>query len=142
MNKKIRLALLVAIIISMGFIRDAVFISINEKTGQGLTAADKYLFILKWALTFVFSFAYLGFTCLTLHFLFRVKKYLWIAVFVYASLFGISFIVAVSGYAFFSFQNVYPFTRTLMGIAQSPIVLLVLVPFFYLNERVIISAKS
>lgn len=134
--------LLIGIVISMGFIRDEVFTSINEKTGQGLTAADNYFFILKWVLTFAFSFAYLGLTCLILYFLFRTKKYWWFAVIVYAILFGISFFVAAAGYVFSSFQNVYPFIRILMGIAQSPIALMVLVPFFYLNERIIFSDKK
>lgn len=142
MKRKAALILLIALVVLMGFVRDSTFISINEKTGQGLAAADKGLFILKWVLTFAFSFVYLGLTCLLLHVIFGVKKYLWLAVFVYGALFGMAFLVAAAGYLIASFERVYPFTRTLMGIAQSPIVLMVLIPFFYLDKRAIFSKKS
>ena len=133
-KRKILIALLILAVISLGYLRDYIFVSINEITGQGPSGTGK-LFIWKWPLTFAFAVAYLAITVLFLRILFSEKKYIQIALLIYAFLFSVAFIVSASGYVFFSFEKVYPFVRTIMGVAQSPIVLMILIPFCLLLKK-------
>lgn len=135
MRKKSLLPLLIIITILLGFIRDYVFVTINEKTGQGASGSGD-LFYWKWILTFVFTLLYLLLTCFFLHLLFREKKYVWLGVYVYTALLAVSFIAGGAGLAFSSFEKTYPFIRTVLGIAQSPIVMMILIPVSYLNEEI------
>ncbi len=133
MKRKIVIIGLTAVVIALGFLRDYIFVSINEKTGQGPGGMGE-LFFWKWPLTIGFASLYFVLTCLFLHLLFAQKKYIRLAVFAYAVLFAVSFIVTAGGYLISSFENVYPFIRTVMGIAQSPIVMMILIPACYFNE--------
>ena len=135
MKKKIFIALLVVVVIAVGFLRDYIFVSINEKTGQGPGGIGG-LFFWKWTLTIGFASLYFALTCLFLHLLFAQKKYIRLAVFVYVILFAVAFIVAAAGSLISSFENVYPFVRTVMGIAQSPIVMMILIAACLLNEAI------
>ena len=133
MKKKVFILLLVAVIIALGFLRDYIFVSINRSIESGNDIGGK-LSILKWILTFVFSMVYLGFTCWLLYAVFQTKKYFWLAITVYSALFLIAFISAGAGYFFSSFKSVYPFVRTVMGITQSPVLMMVLIPSCLWNE--------
>ena len=134
MKKKFLIALLVAVAIAIGFLRDYVFVSINQIIEHSNDASGK-LSVLKWTLTFVFSVLYLILTSTLLYVLFQSAKYIWLAVFTYVLLFAVSFSAAIGGYLISSFQNVYPFVRTVMGIAQSPVVMIILIPACFLNEQ-------
>ena len=136
MKKKIVIAVLIAAVIALGFFRDYIFVSINEKTGMGPGGSGN-LFIWKWPLTFLFFVLYLAFTGAMLHVIFESKKTIWLAVIFYGSLLIVSFIASAFGYLFFSFEKIYPFVRTVMGIAQSPIVLMILMAacFFTLKTN-------
>lgn len=141
MKKKPFIIGLIAVVIALGFLRDYIFVSINEKTGQG-TDDSGNLFYWKWILTFVFTLLYFVLACLFLYLLFRKKKYIWLTVFTYAGLFAVSFIASAAGFLLSSFENGYPFVRTVMGIAQSPIVLMILIPACFINEAKISDKKS
>lgn len=138
MKKKILIAVFAIALIALGFLRDKIFVSINEETGQGLVGIlnpdHRNLFIWKWVLTFIFSFIYLFLTSILIFLIFHSKKYIWLAVFLYGALFAIAFFIAGVGFLFSSFENVYPFIRTIMGIAQSPILIIILIPALLLNE--------
>ncbi|MBI3503150.1 MAG: hypothetical protein HY063_15290 [Bacteroidetes bacterium] len=137
-KKKLFIALLIILTIGLGFLRDYVFVHINEKTGQGLAGISNHeqreLFMLKWLLTFAFAFLYFGAAVLFLHLLFKKKKYFQLTALIYAALILISVFTGATGYFFFSFEKAYPFIRTVMGIAQSPIVLMILIPACLINE--------
>ena len=133
MKKKSLLLLLISITILIGFIREYVFVSINQKTGQGANGSGD-LFYWKWVLTFVFILLYLVLTCLFLHLLFGEKKYIWLGVYAYTVFIAVSFISGGAGLVFSSFERVYPFIRTVLGIAQSPVIMMILIPVCYLNE--------
>jgi len=141
MKKKLLLLFLALITLSLGYLRDYIFVSINEKTGQGPSGMGE-LFFWKWPLTIGFASLYFGATCLFLHLLFTQKKYIRLAVFAYAVLFAVSFIIAATGYLSSSFENVYSFVRTVMGIAQSPIVMMVLIAACLLNEEKLLHKKG
>jgi len=134
------IALLIAAIL-LGFLREYIFVSINHVIESGGNANGN-LSILKWVLTFLFTLLYFALTCGFLFMLFREKKHIRLAVFVYAVLVGVSFIAAVTGFLIASFDSVYPFIRTVMGIAQSPIVMMVLIPACLLNEAKLLHKKG
>lgn len=129
MKKPISILFLVLVTIFLGFYRDAVFIPINEDIKNG---AD--LNTLKWILTGIFTVVYLAITIVFLLILYKSKKYALIAVVVYAFILMVSFLISLVGYVFFSFQAVYPFIRTIMGVAQSPVIAMVLIAICYIDK--------
>ena len=134
MTRKFLIAALLITVVALGFIRDHIFVLINNVISSGNDDGEK-LFILKWVLTFLFSGLYFVHTSAMVYVLFRTKKYILMAFYSYLFLFVISFSVLIFGYLFASFDSVYPFVRKVMGIAQSPVVLMILVPACFLNER-------
>ncbi len=140
LNKKIILTVILFVAVALGYLRDSVFVSINERTGQGPSGTGA-LFFWKWPLTFAFAFAYFLLTCIVIRFIFHEKKYIYLAAVIYFLLCFIALLAAGSGYVIYSFEKVYPFVRTIMGIAQSPVVLLILLPFCYVNEKLSVNKK-
>jgi len=133
MKKKLLISGLIILTVALGFLREYIFETLNHIIEAGADAGGNFS-LLKWVFTFVFSILYLILTGCFLQLLFHSGKYIRLAIFVYAVLFGVSFLVLSAGYVFTSFNNVYAFTRTVMGIAQSPIVLIILIPACFLNE--------
>lgn len=129
MKKPVSILFLVLVTIFLGFYRDAVFIPINEKIKNG---AD--LNALKWILTGIFTIAYMAITVILLFILYKSIKYVLIALSVYAFILIVSFLISLVGYVFFSFQAVYPFIRTIMGVAQSPVIAMVLIAICYIDK--------
>ncbi|TAL57998.1 MAG: hypothetical protein EPN85_12675 [Bacteroidetes bacterium] len=133
MKKRVLIGVLIIITICLGFLRDYIFVSINRFIESGADAGERLL-LLKWVLTGLFSLLYLLLTGAFLYVLFNEKKYILIAIYCYAMLFVVAFLSAAFGYGFFTFKIVYPFIRTVMGMAQSPILMMILVTACYINE--------
>lgn len=127
------IALLTILTIALGFLRDHVFVTINQLIESGNDSHD-HLMILKWGLTFFCSTLYLGITSVFLFLIFHSRKYAGVAVVVYLLIFLIALLVGLVGFLTTSFWNVYPLVRSILGIAQSPIVLMILIPACYINE--------
>lgn len=139
MKKKIIIAILIVLTIVFGFLRDYIFVSLNRFIEAGMDADGK-LALLKWVLTALFSLLYLGITGAFLWFLFKERKYILIAVFSYLFLFLVAGISAVFGYFFTTFESVYPFIRAVLGVAQSPVVGMVLIPVCFLDKKLVRNA--
>ena len=137
MRKKVLLASLILITIALGFIRDQIFIPLNDIIDKGGDVGGK-LILLKWVLTAVFSILYLGSTGVVLYLLFGSIKYVVLATIMYGLLLAVSLVFSCIGLIFFTFQDVYPFVRALMGIAQSPLILMILIAACYVNEKLIV----
>ena len=133
MKKKILVVSLVVLMVGLGFVRDHIFVSLNQVIGSGGDSGGK-LSMLKWVLTIAFSVFYFINTSALLFALFQSKTYIRIAGFSYVFLFAVSFLAALAGFMMSSFENVYHFVRMVMGIAQSPVVAMLLVPASWLNE--------
>ena len=118
---------MIAAAITLGFLRDFVFVSINKMIESGNEDTGTLL-IFKWGLTIVFSILYLVNTSLILFLIFRSRKYVVITLLVYSLLFVVSIVAGAAGFIFTSFENVYPYIRTVLGIAQSPVVMIILIP--------------
>lgn len=133
MKKKLIIAGLILVTILMGFLRDGIFVSLNKLIESGSDVGPNMV-KLKWGLTVLFSVMYLLFTGGTLQVLFGERKYLLIALFCYAALFAVAALAGAVGYFFSSFEGVYPFIRAVLGVAQSPVVMIVLIPACFLNS--------
>lgn len=128
-RKVILLSFLAIVIIILGFFREYIFTGINS--GSFLKNSDQ----IKWFLTLAFIVIFLSITFLFLKLSFENKKYAWLSVYVYLFLFCVSVIAALAGITFFSFEKVYPFVRVLAGIMQSPLVLVILIPFCLIANK-------
>ncbi len=156
--KLIRILLLGFVFLSLGFIRDFLFLNVNEQTRIAyyhssdsqlapslhfLTAYSySKLYYLKWALTFVFSVIYMGLSVGIVKVLFAGKKYLRWTVFAYTFLIILAGIFWYGGYLAGHSENGYLISRFLMGMAQGPVVLMVLVPAFKLMDVHSIDQKT
>jgi hypothetical protein len=133
MKKKILVFAMIVLVILLGYLRDYIFVSINSSIDSGADGGGN-LSLLKWVLTFLFCVFYLFLTSAFLKVLFNEKKYFILPVLCYALLIGVSLLTAGIGYFFSSFEHVYPFIRMVMGVAQSPIILMVLIAGTFLKR--------
>lgn len=137
--------------ITTGFFRDYIFRSINALLGawdsgidypihSNLTFLKNYSYDsvikIKWVLTVLFSLLFLILLIAALKILFNNNRYYKIAILSYFILFGVSGIMMSIGYMIpESSDHTYEFSRFLMGMAQSPMVLMILVPIFLFAEK-------
>ncbi len=151
-SKKLLLILSVLVFIVCGYIREFTFYNINGQMhilyykDDKARVSDKMKFLesysysqlnnLKWALTFLFAFLFLSLTLWTLKVLTGDKKFLFYAVCFYALLFGVSGIAMAIAWVHPAWSlPCYTFARFFMGVAQSPVPAMVLVPAFFLSQR-------
>ena len=150
-QKIILLFCIIGIILFLGYYRDFVFVTINfilqardyraEYTlPPSLNFLDQFsynvLMNFKWLLTVLFSMAYLLVALITLRILFNKRKYTRILVGVYAAVMLLSGLFMLVGYVFGDLSaRMYEFARYLMGMAQSPVILMILIPAFKLSDQ-------
>ena len=135
----------------LGFYRDFVFKSINAllqawdhdmdyAMPRSLNFLSNYgydtIVNIKWLLTLIFSLAYLGISIAVIRFMFRNRAYNRITIASYAGIIAVSALLIIMGLLFKSTsEKMYEFARYLMGMAQSPIVVMILIPAFKLAEK-------
>lgn len=147
MKKNILILLIVLGLFVLGYFRDNLFVNINYliyhlyyKTDQ-LYLSPSFLFLkrfdydtlwqMKWVLTLLFFFTYLFFTLLGVYLVFGLnKKNLIYAIAFYLFIFLISGLFYGLGYFAGYIEWGYHFARIFMGLAQSPFVLIFLIPAF------------
>lgn len=150
-SRNISLIILALAIIFSGYLRDSIFKSMNALLRAWDLDQDYYLprflsFLenyeyntivnLKWLLTVLFSIVYLIFSILAIKLLFNDRKYFKITFFTYIGIMIVSGLFITTGFMFESTaEKMYEFARYLMGMAQSPIVLMILIPAFKLSEK-------
>jgi len=143
--------LIIALLLVTGFYRDFVFNSINALLQAwdanvsyylppSLEFLEKYeydtLLRIKWVLTFAFSFVYLLISIVTIRFIFNKKRLILITAAAYAGIMLLSGAFMLTGIIFSSAsEKMYEFARYFMGMAQSPLILMVLIPVFKLAEK-------
>jgi len=148
LNPKIRHTISIALgvgVVALGFLRDYLFYNINWiyltlVNGRANSARTEFYFLLdwkpqeiiqlKWFLTILFYGLFAGLTCFFIYHYFRKKEYLKISVFLYLGIFLLSGILYSLGYITGLNKELYPIIRTLMGVAQSFMPLMVLFVIF------------
>lgn len=139
------------LLILTGYLRDSIFKTINALLRSWDLEQDYFIppflsFLenfeyetlenLKWLLTLLFSILYLILSIFAIKLVFKDRKYIKIAILTYVGIIILSGIFIISGYLFTSTsEKMYEFARYLMGMAQSPIVLMILIPTFKLSEK-------
>lgn len=150
-KKKIVLFLVIVALLATGFYRDFLFKSINALLQSwdndmdyimpfGLSFFEEMeydrIVNMKWFLTFVFSMIYLAISMFTIRELFQNKRYTRITIYSYLALLALSSLFILSGKLIEGLSDSsYEIARYLMGIAQSPLVLMILIPGFKLAEK-------
>lgn len=142
--------LIIALLALLGFYRDFVFKNINAflqaldyemqyDLPPSLNFMERYeyetLVRLKWILTLLFSLIYLLISFISVRFIFGDKKFSRITVGAYLGIILISGIFILLGMVFGNSGKMYEFARYLMGMAQSPLILMILIPIFKLAEK-------
>lgn len=144
--------LLIAFIaIALGYLRDSVFKTINALLRAWDLDQDYFtppflnfmenlqydtLVNLKWVLTLLFSILYLLISLTTIKFLFSNRTFFKITIWSYLAILIVSCVLITFGYVFKgTTEKTYEFARYLMGLAQSPLILMILIPAFKLSEK-------
>ena len=151
LRKGIYILIIILLLVVIGFWRDFVFKTINAllrawDLDQEFQLPAFLSFLndleydtivnIKWLLTLAVSIIYLTIALITIRILFIHKKYLKITAFTYAGLIVISAIFISVGFVRPSMsEKMYEFARYLMGMAQSPIILMLLIPAFKLSDK-------
>lgn len=139
----------VALVVTTGFLREFLFLNINEQISfvyydtDFSRMSDKLWFLrswdysslyyLKWTLTLVFTGIYLLEAALALKVLFR-SFFFRELLFVFGALTLISGILYVAFSLAGDSQEGYLLARFFMGLAQSPVPLMLLIPAIFLRK--------
>ena len=150
LSSKILLALLAIVIVYCGFFREYVFQNLNAWIGEMYYKENVYqlpenlyvfkrftydeLYTLKWILTLTCMVIYMGLTLTVIKIIYRDRKYLVITVGTFFALFIIAGICYVAGNLLNNYYYGYTLSRIFMGMVQSPLVLMILVPAFQLSR--------
>ena len=146
-----KLIVFISIIIAAGFLRLYLFENINHQLAymyyendisyvtEGLSFIDNYsydtLMDVKWVLTIFFTIAYLSLTLGIINLLFSNRQFMHITLFIFGLIIFVSFIL----YSTFGFVNEsalgYRLARFCMGVVQSPLPLMILIPAFKLVDN-------
>ena len=89
----------------------------------------------KWILTVLFSLAYFIISLKCIKIFFKEKKYLQWTLIVYLFVGVTAFLFYLYGLLFKDMETGYRFSRIMMGLVQSPFVLMVLIPAFQLGKK-------
>lgn len=142
---------LLILLVLVGFYRDFLFKSINAllkardfemdysmPDGLHFTEnwSDHSLQLAKWVLTMVFTAVYFTLTLIAIRTLFGRSRAFYFTLLPYLFLIALSGLSMLVGFLFANFsENAYEVARYLMGIAQSPLVLMILIPAMKLSAK-------
>jgi len=144
-------ALLLVIIFFLGYIRETSFLILNTVINNypfpynaSYVSPPNFLYsfnnqtliAVKWGLTFGFSVIFFLMSFILINFYFKNKNFNKITSWAYLFLVGVSFLIALLGIIMGSFDETYALSRFFIGLAQSPLVPLVLVVLFYFKNKV------
>ncbi|CAG0952712.1 MAG: hypothetical protein HND27_04705 [Bacteroidetes bacterium] len=150
MAKNIFTTLFFLLIFLVGYFREAVFLVLNtvihnypfpynavySKPPNFLyEISTSHLLLLKWVLTGAFSLLFMAFTMGLIHLYFKHKEYNKLVLWVYALLLVVSGFITLLGLITGHFEDVYTFSRFVVGLAQSPLTSLVLFVFIYFKSK-------
>lgn len=151
-SKPLIILVSILLIIFTGYIRDSLFVSINNflyyKFENLPIPLDHYskavhvfsylgywqLYILKWVFTILFSVVYFFITVLAIKQLFHKNLFRQIG-FVYLAFMTVSFLLMLTGWLIADFSYTYKFSRYLMGMIQSPLLFMFFSAALFFDEQ-------
>jgi len=150
MNRKIKIFLFILLLMALGFFRENLFVNINDVLYGKLynepnpiiwylsflsNVSYNTVYIAKWFITPFFAFLFWFVQMKLLLVLFNEKKTTkWLSV-LYLSLFLLAGIFFMTGWALGDIYAGYTFSRLFMGLLQSPVACMILIPTAYLYKQ-------
>jgi hypothetical protein len=151
LKRKIKIAAFVLLLVVLGFLREYLFVAINStlyfkyvnEINLHPFAIEKYLgffsystlYTAKWFITPLSAFVFWLVQKQFLFFLFADKKPLqWLNA-LYALLFILAALFFAAGWALGNVTQGYTFSRLFMGLLQSPVACMILIPLMYLHKN-------
>lgn len=151
MNRTIKISFFVLALLALGFFRETLFVSINSILYDKFYKENHHhviwflffvnalsyqtVYIAKWIITPLFVFFYWFIQRKFLLFIFNEKRIIqWLGV-LYLSLFLLAGVFFVAGWAFGKIHDGYAFSRLFMGLLQSPVPCMILIPAMYLYRQ-------
>lgn len=146
--RKLWIVLMVIGVIALGFFREFVFVHINEylfalwydepsralEVIPFLANFDYYtLYYSKFFLTVLFAGLFFMMSLITLQLIYH-KNYWKLLGIIYLVLLLTAGTAMALGYLSDGIRETYPFARLMMGVAQSPLILMVLIPGIWLKR--------
>ena len=151
MNKNLKIVGFILSLITLGFLREYLFVSINSTLYYKYTnefnphpfVIEKYfsyfsyntLYIAKWFITPLSAFIFWLTQRKFLFFLFANKKPIQWLNFLYVVLFVLAGLFFVAGWAVGNLTQGYTFSRLFMGLLQSPVACMILIPIMHLYKK-------
>jgi len=93
------------------------------------------LVYLKWFMTLAFTIIFMGLSVLTTWYFFVTRKFMAYTLFIYLFIFIISALSMIYGWLSGGSENAFSFSRTLIHSMQSPVIIMILFPVYYLYEK-------
>jgi hypothetical protein len=150
MNRKIKIALFILLLMALGFFRDNLFVNVNNllynkfynKNASVIwylsflsNVSYQTMYAAKWFITPLFTLMFWFIQRQFLWVIFNEKKVTnWLSV-LYLSLFLLAGIFFVAGWALGDINKGYVFSRLFMGLLQSPVACMILIPTAYLYKQ-------
>jgi hypothetical protein len=150
MNRKIKITLLILLLMALGFFRENLFVNINSVLYNKWyneihpvvwyvsflgNFSYKTIYIAKWFITPLFALIYWFAQKQLLLSIFNEKKIIkWLSV-LYLSLFLLAGIFFVAGWALGDVYKGYTLSRLFMGLLESPVACMILIPTAYLYKQ-------
>jgi len=148
LRNKLSAAAFTLLYVATGFFREFVFVNVNEqirvtyyKVGDSQLAPSMRflegtdygtLYYSKWILTLVFTLIFAGLAALIVKLLFAEKKFVRLTLLVYAGVFALGILFFGLGLLLGQQEKLYTIARFLAGLVETPAMLIVLIPAFYL----------
>lgn len=144
-------AVFLVIIFFIGYLRETIFLILNSVLNKypfpynsSYVSPPDFLYsynsqtliTVKWVLTFGFSIVFFMGSLTLVHFYFKNKSFNKITIWTYLFLVGVSFVIAVFGILLGNFDETYALSRFVIGLAQSPLIPLVLFVLFYFKTKI------
>ncbi len=149
--KNILAAVFLIIVFFIGYLRETIFLVLNSVLNKYpfpfnssyasppdflYSYSSQTLITMKWVLTFVFSVIFFMVSLVFIHFYFKNRSFNKIIAWTYLFLVGASFLTAVLGILLGNFDETYTLSRFIIGLAQSPLIPLVLFVLFYFKTKI------
>ena len=148
LRRRTQIILALAGVVALGFLREFLFVNINahlfalwyDEPSEAtdlipfMKSMEYYpLYYSKWVLTVAFSALFYGMTWLTLKVIFK-RSFAKELLAIYGALYLLAGIAMGIGVLYHKTDDSYIIARFLMGIAQSPLLLMIMVPGVWLRR--------
>ena len=150
-KKPVQLIFLSCLIFIVGYYRELFFLVINSVIENSpyvynvsyvkvpdllYQLSNSFLINIKWGLTFLFSFTLMCLAIFCVKLFFNSKKNSKLIVIIYLSICFLAVLLYLIGLLFNVLPIIYPISRYLIGLPQSPLLVLLVFSIIYIREKI------